>query len=78
MTYIPINTVGAPGVPSTPFVPNQDTTYFSVYSGVQIPRPSYGTPTDDQTGKNKVYHGGVTIPGSNIVMAHHCPPSRRR
>lgn len=77
MTYVPINTLGAPNIASTPFVPNQRTTYFSAYTGVQIPRPSYGTPTDDPTGRNVTYHGGVNYQGTNHVMMHY-NESRRR
>lgn len=67
---IPIFTTGDINVPSTKFVPNEDTIFVSSYTGkVLDSHPTFTTQTDDSTGKNPTYHGGLYI-GNNKVVCH--------
>lgn len=76
MTYVTIYTAGGPGIPSVVFIPNSDTKFYSIYTGNKISRPSYETPSDDTTGGNEKYCGGIFI-GDNQVMCHHVGPHSR-
>jgi hypothetical protein len=68
---IPLFTTGNMGLASTPFTPNNNTIYISSYTGDVLPgRPTFQTKTDDSTGKNQTYHGGIFI-GNDIVMCHY-------
>ena len=67
---VPIYTTGDNGVASVKVIPNKDTEYFSAYSGKKLDaHPTYNTITDDSTGKNKTYHGGIAISPIK-VMCH--------
>lgn len=67
---IPIYTTGNNGVPSVKFIPNNNTEYFSAYTGNKLNgQPTFNTTTDDPSGKNKTYHGGIAI-NPNTVMCH--------
>lgn len=67
---IPVYTTGNDGVPSVKFTPNNDTQYFSAYTGKKLDgQPTFNTKTDDPSGKNKTFHGGIAIT-PNKVMCH--------
>jgi hypothetical protein len=67
---IPIYTTGNNGVPSVKFIPNNNTKYFSTYTGKKLnAHPTFNTKTDDSSGKNKTFHGGIAI-SPNKVMCH--------
>lgn len=67
---VPIHTTGNNGVASVKIIPNNDTEYFSAYTGKKLDtHPTYGTKTDDPTGKNKTFHGGIAISPTK-VMCH--------
>jgi hypothetical protein len=67
---IPIYTTGNDGVPSTKFTPNSDTKFYSAYTGAKLnDHPTFQTKTDDSSGKNKTFHGGIAI-SPNKVMCH--------
>ena len=74
---IPIFTNAMPGVPSTTFTPNENTIFVSAYTGNILPsQPTFRTLTDDVSGKNPTYHGGVHVGhGLNIVSCHDTFPS---
>mmetsp|Transcript_19790 Transcript_19790/g.16958 ORF Transcript_19790/g.16958 Transcript_19790/m.16958 type:complete len:84 (+) Transcript_19790:61-312(+) len=69
---VPVYTTGNVGKPSKK-VSSKDTdgcTYVSAYTGKELDsHPTFNTPTDDPTGKNKTYHGGLHI-GNNTVVFH--------
>ncbi len=68
---IPIYTTGNVGTPSVPFQPNTGTTFISAYSGnILNGHPTFTTKTDDSSGKNPYYHGGIAI-GNNKVVCHY-------
>jgi hypothetical protein len=72
MSYIPIFTPGMVGVPSTKVNVNsiKNPVFVSSYSGEILPgQPKFSTPTDDRTGKNKTFHGGILI-GDNTIVCH--------
>lgn len=69
-----IYTLGDIDVPSEK-VSSQDlapeTQYVSAYTGKVLPKkPTMGTATDDPTGKNTTYHGGIVYPGKDQVQCH--------
>jgi hypothetical protein len=71
MSYIPIFTPGDIGVPSQRInISNiQNPIIVSAYTGDILPRlPTFSTPTDDPTGKNPTYHGGILI--GNKILCH--------
>ncbi len=74
---IPIFTNAMPGVPSTMFVPNEQTVFVSAYTGAVLNgHPTFRTLTDDMTGRNPTYHGGVYVGnGQNIVSCHSAHPA---
>ena len=69
---IPIFTNAMPGVASTMYTPNEQTVFVSAYTGnVLNGHPTFRTLTDDMTGRNPTYHGGVYVGnGQNIVSCH--------
>ena len=69
---IPIFTTGLIGVPSTKVNPEPGTVYYSGYTGTVLPeRPTFNTPTDDPSGKNPTYHGGIVTPQGVSCHYHH-------
>lgn len=72
MSFIPIFTPGNIGTPSQKIsVPNiQNPVFVSAYTGNTLPgHPSFATSTDDPTGKNPTFHGGILI-NENTIMCH--------
>ncbi len=74
---VPVFTTGDVNIPSTPFVPNKETIYVNAYDGIVLQeRPTYKTPTGVPKGhKNEFFHGGIKLPGDNVVMCHFHPMS---
>lgn len=65
---VPVFTPGSPGKPSVRVEVGMDAPVYSSYSGKQLPcLPNYGDKTDDPTGKNPTYHGGIHM-GSHIMV----------
>ena len=72
MSFIPVFTPGSIGVPSTrvDIGQIQNPVFVSVYTGQVLPGlPTFSTPTDDPTGRNRTFHGGI-LTGENIIMCH--------
>lgn len=67
---IPVYTTGDVNVPSVKYTPNSNTTYYSSYTGAKLnSHPTFNTPTDDPSGKNPTFHGGIAI-DNNRMMCH--------
>jgi hypothetical protein len=74
---IPIYTNALPGVPSTTFTPDANTTFVNAYNGqILNAHPTFATPTGNTTG-NTTFHGGVKVDGQNIVSCHRIVPSKK-
>ena len=72
MPYIPIFTPGNIGIPSIKINQNDldNPVFVSAYTGNILPSlPTFKTLTDDPSGKNPTYHGGILIQ-NNIVLCH--------
>lgn len=66
---VPVFTTGGPGVPSVRATPGPGATFYSAYTGTQLPgHPTFSTPTDDPTGRNPTYHGGISIGGDRYMV----------
>lgn len=72
MSFIPIFTPGNINVPSR-FIPVgsiSNPVFVSAYTGeILTGHPTFKTKTDDPTGKNPTFHGGILI-NDNTVMCH--------
>ena len=69
---IPVYTPGNINLPSVRVNVGQiqNPVYVSSYTGNILPGcPTFSTPTDDSSGRNPTYHGGILI-GNNIIMCH--------
>ena len=68
---VPIRTLGDVDKPSEPYIPTEKTVFVSSFTGKELPgHPTFGTKTDDSTGKHPTWRAGIKKDAEDVVICN--------